>query len=176
MEQNEKITNGIVENNPEELEEAVSTAKDTQDDGTTKLPPNVEKIKNGRAWLSYIIAAAVLAAITVLVGWARGGFADTDVRSLLGDWCDAFFVPGILGVCFGLLVLASNGGAFDMLVYGMKRFFELFRKDPIDRKYGSFYEYQQARKDKKRSFLYLIIVGGGYLVVGIVLFAVYYTI
>ena len=151
------------------VEESESANDDAQ-----QLPPNVDKLKK-RRWLPYVIMAAVLAVATVLVGWARGGFTKTETRELLIAWCDGFFVPGLLGIAFGVLVLASNGGAFDMLAYGLRRFFGLFRKDPIDRKYNTYYDYQQSRKEKKRSFWYMIIVGGAYLLVGVILFVVYFT-
>lgn len=157
-------------NDPEALEEEVSNeAVETQ------LPPNVEKIK-GRWWLPYVISFAVLAVLTVLVGWARGCFIETDIKEIVRCWCDAFSVTGILGVCFGLLVVGSNGGAFDMLAYGVRKLFSFLKKDPIDRKYGGYYEYQQARREKKRSFWYLLISGGVYLLVGVILLFVYYKV
>lgn len=149
-----------------------NSADESLESTAKKLPPNVEEVKS-RRWLPYVIAVAVLAVFTLLIGWARGGFTETDTRLLLGEWSDAFSVPGILGLGFGLLVLGSNGGAFDMLSYGVKKLFHLFKKDPIDRKYGTFYEYQQARREKKRSFLYLVIVGGAYLTVGLILLFIY---
>ena len=181
LEVSENFENDTVKSEEEVSTEALQTdeTEETPENGAAsdekkQLPPNVEKIKGGQ-WLPYVITCAVLAVITVLVGWARGGFDNPSIKSLLGDWCDAFFVPGILCVCFGLLVLGSNGGAFDMLAYGVRRLFGLFRKDPIDRKYATFYEYQKSRKEKRRSFWYLIIVGGAYTVVAVVLFALYYT-
>lgn len=128
-----------------------------------------------RPWLKYVITAVVLAVFVVLIGWLRGGFTSTDPKRTVLLWCDAFTVPSALSIGFGLLVLASKGGAFDMLAYGMKSFFRLFKKDPIDRKYGGYYEYKQAQKEKKRTFWYLIIVGGAYMLVAIALLVAYYT-
>lgn len=136
-------------------------------------PHNVDQVRE-KFWPRYLITASILAVMVLLVAWARGGFTQTSAKNLLGAWSDAFSVPGILMVCFGLLVLGSNGGAFDMLSYAVKGIFRLFKKDPLDRKYGGFYEYQQARREKKRSFWYLIIVGGAYLLVGVVLLIVYF--
>lgn len=160
------------QNAPEVLGEDVIAETSEGESNSEQLPPNVVERKQ-RRWLPYVITAAVLAVFTVLVGWARGVFTETDTVTLLICWCDAFTVPGILGVAFGLLVVASNGGAFDMLAYGVKSIFRLLKRDPIDRKYGGYYEYQQARRSKKRSFWYMIIVGGAYLLVGIVLLVVY---
>ena len=148
---------------------------DTAEEGTTKqLPPNVEEIK-GRWWLPYVITGAVLSVATVLVGWLRGGFVATATDDIVQAWCDAFSIVGVLALCFGLLVIVSNGGAFDMLTYSLKTLFRSFKRDPLDRKYGGYYEYTQARRAKKRSFWYFVIVGGAFLLVGIVLLIVLET-
>ena len=166
------------QNTSEPLGENVSSAETAEKDDATcdnsnQLPPNVEEIKGGRWWLPYVITFAVLAVLTVLAGWALGAFNKADVQDVVRHWCDAFFIVGMLGVCFGLLVVASNGGAFDMLAYSLRRFFGLFRRDPLDRKYRTFYDYKQARSSKNRSFLYMVIVGGLYLLVGVILLIVY---
>ena len=175
------------QNDPVVLEEDVSNeaaeASDTEaTTGKGKLSKKTDRLSaddkemKGRWWLPYVISFATLAVFTVLLAWARGGFAEASEREILRGWCDAFGVCGLLGVFFGLLILISNGGAFDILAYGMRRFFGLFRKDTRDRKYGGYYEYKQARAEKKRSFWYLIIVGGVYLIVGVVLLILYYQV
>ncbi len=63
-----------------------------------------------------------------------------------------------------------------MLSYAFKSLFRLFKKDVVDRKYGGYYEYTQARREKKRSFWYLVIVGAAYLLVGIVFLIAYYQV
>ena len=178
-EEKTKLTVSETDETPETEEIAASGGKKKQ------LPPNVEEIK-GNEWIRYVITAAVLAVLTVLTAWIRGAFAEIDPQTLVDyditelqyrfqQWCDAFSVPGILCLCFGLLVVASNGGAFDILAYGVKSFFRLFRRDPLDRKYGGYYEYKQSRAEKKRSFWFFIIVGGAYLLVGLVLLVLYHT-
>lgn len=132
--------------------------------------------EKGRGWIKYLITVGVVSVFVVLVAWARGGFTETNTRTLIGYWCDAFAIPGILSIAFGLLLFASNGGVFDMLSYGIKTLFRLFKKDPLDRKYGGFYEYQQARREKKRSFWYLIIVGSVYLAVALILLVTFYKV
>ena len=151
------------------------TTEPVDNDNTTVAKQNsVKKQANdGKRWVPYVITAAALAVMVVLIGWVQGGFSDAKAQTLVGYWSDAFFVPGILCVCFGLLLLASNGGAFDMLAYAFKSLFRLFKKDVVDRKYGGYYEYSQARKAKKRSFAYMLIVGGAYTLVGIALLVVY---
>lgn len=157
--------------------EAAKTAETVEEEqgessAAPQPPTNVVKMKS-RWWLRYLITAGVLAVFTVLVAWARGVFGEKDQMELLRLVSDAFAVPGILAVCFGLIIVASNGGTFDMLAYGVLSLFRLLKKDPIDRKYGGFYEYRKAKQQNKRSFWYLVLVGGVYLLVGIALAVAY---
>ena len=89
------------------------------------------------------------------------------------DLCDAFFVPGVIMLCFGLLVFATNGGAFDMLAFSVIKLFDLFKRDLTKSKYRTFYDYREVQKEKNRQFVSFIIIGGGFLLVGIVFWLVY---
>ena len=88
----------------------------------------------------------------------------------------AFFVPGIFAVGFGLLIVCSNGGAFDMLAYAFQTLFRIFKKDPIDRKYGDYYGYRESKKGRKRSFWYLVIVGAAFVAIGGAFLGAYYAV
>lgn len=138
----------------------------------TQPQPNVQELKR-RRWLPYVVAASVLAVLTLLCGWIFGGYTESNARLLVGDWSSSFAVPGIVCLGVGLLIWCGNEGAFDMLGYGVRAFFRLFRKDVLDRKYGGYYEYRQARQSRKKPFLYLVIVGGAYTLVAVVLMIVY---
>lgn len=155
---------------PDETDEQSGAVDDVQAEQNT--PPNVEQLKT-RRWLTYVIAAGVLAVLTLLMGILFNGYSAGDAKTLVGAWSSAFSVPGIICLGVGLLIWCSNEGAFDMLSYGVRSFFRLFRKDVKDRKYGDYYGYQQARKDRKKPFLYMIAVGGAYLLVGIILIVIY---
>lgn len=161
-----------------ELEVSTDEPSTTSDDlmETNKSTRyNLSQVRS-KGWLSYLITSVTMAIITILLAWWFGGFDAGETQDLLHYWCDAFCVPGILGVCFGLLVVASNGGMFDMLVYGVRKLFLLMKRDPVDRKYGTYYEYRESRKEKKRHFEFLLIVGGAYLLVGIALLVAYYLV
>ena len=177
VEENTELTDAETETADTETAE-LQFAEELEEESemsANKLPPNVQEIKD-RWWLKYVITFAVLAVFTVLVAWVRGAFISASQKELLGKLSDAFFVPGILAVCFGLLIVASNGGTFDMLAYGVRTLFRLFRKDPKDRKYGGFYEYRKARQEKKRTFWYLVIVGGVFTLIGAALLGGYLAI
>ena len=155
-------------------EQVVTPETDEKEDNSKQLPPNVQE-KKGRRWLPYVITAAVLTVFALSVAWASGVFTATEGKSLLSGLCDAFFIPGAVSLCVGLLILVSNGGAFDMFAYGGRLFIGMFKKDPLERKYGSYQQYREARKENKRSFWYFIIVGGAYIVVAVILLVIYST-
>ena len=145
----------------------VATAEAVEQEGINANRPsqNVVKSKN-RWWIRYVITAAVLSVLAVLIAWGQGTFEITNTKFLLGELSTAFFVPGIFTVGFGLLILCSNGGAFDIFAYGFMSVVRMFKKDPLDRKYGGYAQYRKTQREKKRSFWYLVIVGGVFLIVG----------
>ncbi len=123
--------------------------------------------------LKYLIPILICALVTVLILVGRDAFVKSG-QDLMKDLSDAFFVPGIVMLCFGVLVFATNGGTFDMLAFGVIKMFDLFKKDLTKVKYRTFYDYRKAQNEKKRSFLHLIIIGAGFLIVGVVFLIVYY--
>ena len=87
---------------------------------------------------------------------------------------NAFFVIGVLCTAAGLLVVAANGGAFEMFVYGIKRFISLFKKDPSKVKFQTFYDYHVYRSQQpKQSYLFLILIGLLYIGVSIIFVFIY---
>ena len=74
----------------------------------------------------------------------------------------------------GVLVVASNGGAFEMFVYGMRRFISWFQKDVNKVRFKTFYDYHVYHSEKpKPEFLFLILVGLFYVGVSLILVAFY---
>lgn len=118
--------------------------------------------------LPYIIAFAVGALTVTIVICAMGVWNAKNTAEVLQILCDAFFAAGILVFGAGLLVVCSNGGAFYMLAYGIIRFFDLFKRNAKG-KYKDFYEYTEIKKQNKRGFGFLLIVGAVYLAVSIAL-------
>lgn len=123
--------------------------------------------------LGYLIPSLLCAVTVVLILVGRGAFVKSG-RALFGDLSDAFSVPGMIMTCFGLLVFATNGGTFDMLAFGMRKLFDLFKRDLTNVKYRTFYDYRQAQKEKKRSFFNFLIVGVAFLLVGVAFLIVYF--
>lgn len=124
--------------------------------------------------LRYGIAAAVGALIALITMSVQGIFSGPPLYEVLRILSDSFFIAGVLLACSGLILVASNGGAFDMLGYAFILIFDLFRRDISTRKYKNFYEYRKSKEGKKRSTLYLLIVGLAYVAVSACFLGAYY--
>ena len=119
--------------------------------------------------------------VTVLIGLVivgavlliRDVFSVTDTATVFLHLTDAFFIAGVLITSAGALVFTSNQGAWDMLAYGVSSFMDLFRKRE-KKKYDSFYDYQESKSDKKFSFGFLLICGGVFLAVSMIMLYCHY--
>ena len=118
--------------------------------------------------------------ITLIVGflavagilWAKDLFSQTDPKSIYHILSDAFFVVGTVILCAGLLIFSSNGGTFDMLVYGVSSFLDMFRT-VSRKKYETFYDYRMSRYEKKLPFGFLVICGLFFLAIAFVMYWFY---
>ena len=124
----------------------------------------------------YLITTGVGMLIVLLIVLMKNGFTETDVEIAMQIWCDAFFVSGVFLTCGGLVVVASNGGVFDMLGYAVSLLWYTFKSSKVERKYKTFYDYREARKDRKRSVSYVLIVGLAMLAISVVFLILYDTV
>ena len=99
---------------------------------------------------------------------------DSELTKNLFVLVNGTFSAGVITACFGLLVLAADGGAFEMLAYGLRRFISLFQKDPDKIKFKTFYDYHVYHSSKpKAPFLYLVIVGIVFVAASLILLIIY---
>ena len=124
----------------------------------------------------YLITTGVGMLIVLLIVLMKNGFTETDVEIAMQIWCDAFFVSGVFLTCGGLIVVASNGGVFDMLGYAVSLLWYTFKSSKVERKYKTFYDYREARKDRKRSVSYVLIVGLAMPAISVVFLILYDTV
>ncbi len=116
----------------------------------------------------YLITIIVGLAAVGLIAWAKDVFAQTEPARIFHILCDAFFAVGTVMCCAGLLILSSNEGTFDIIVYGVSSFIDLFRQTSR-KKYDTFFDYRESRSDKKISFGFLLICGLVFLAISIAL-------
>lgn len=125
-----------------------------------------------KATRKYLITLLIGFGAVALILWSKDIFHQTAPVDVFHILTDAFFVVGVVMTCIGLLVFSSNEGSFDMLVYGVKSFIDLFRKNSV-KKYDSFYDYRESRADKKIKFGFLLICGLFFLAVSFVIYFFY---
>ena len=116
----------------------------------------------------YLIALAVGFGIAAYILWLRDIFGQTETAMIFHILCDAFFVPGVLLVCFGLLIFSTNEGTVDGMTYAVKSFVNMFRKKSL-KKYDSYYDYKASRKNRDTKFAYLIFCGLFFIAVSAVM-------
>lgn len=119
-------------------------------------------------WITMLAGLLIVAAIV----FAKDLFAQTNPQTIFHILTDAFFVAGVLITATGLLIFTSNEGSFDMLVYGVSSFVDIFRKTS-QKKYETYFDYKESRQDKKVSFGYLLICGAIYLAIAFIMYYFY---
>lgn len=120
----------------------------------------------------YLITFAVGFAAVALILWSKDILAQTKPVDIFHILTDAFFAVGVFITSAGLLVFSSNEGTFDMIVYGVKSFVDMFRKTS-QMKYDTFFDYRQSRADTKIPFGFLLVSGLCFLAVAFVMYYLY---
>ena len=92
--------------------------------------------------------------------------------------CDAFFVPGVVFLAIGALILVSNGGFFDGIAYGVKTAFCALVPG-LKLKKGESYADFKARKQENRKPAAVkapFITGCAFAAISIVFLVLYYSV
>lgn len=118
------------------------------------------------------IAAYFSAGLIVAFAFAatRGLFTAGEIPEIRKTASDGCFVASVCLIGFGLLLFAGNGGAFDMLAYGVKSVFSVFLPEEKRKTRETFYEYSARRQAKKKPFALPLVTGCGYLVLSLLFF------
>ena len=123
--------------------------------------------------LKRILITLVIGLVFVfMVAASKEVFKETEAKVIFHILSDSFFAVGVVITGFGLLVVASNGGAFDMLSYGVSTFFSFFRRSKA-RKYADFYEYRVAKEKNKHNFGFLLIAGAIIILSALIMYLFY---
>ena len=129
---------------------------------------NPESTNASRPWIKYLVTAGIGALAIFLVLLSRGVFgSEISEADRIKHLSDAFFLVGLLIACFGGLMFVSGEGAFDGLGYAFRSlsWFFTFSKG----RHESFADYKERKHGgKKKSFLFLVIVGLFYVAIGAV--------
>ena len=129
-----------------------------------------------KTFARYSITFLVGCIMALLISLPRGGYSEPNLQIQMQIWSDSCFVSGVVLSCIGLIVVASNGGLFDMLGYSVILLVNVFLSSKVKRKYKTFYDYRESKKEKKRSFAYILIVGVFFIAVAGVFLILYYRV
>lgn len=127
--------------------------------------------------LEWIISFLVVTVIAI-----GAGFADVYSRGISFEnktgmvFADAIGIAGVFCLCFWLLLFVSRKGAFDIIVYGVKKLFDVtFHTHPENSKLpATYYDYVVEQRSKEhRAFTPFLIFSSLFTVVGLVLSIIY---
>lgn len=123
--------------------------------------------------IRYGICIAVGLSMLFTVLLINNYFKTEDAQNKLRILCDAFCIPGMLLVLSAGLVFVSNEGAFNGVLFGLKR-----TKDVLlpflpyhHMNYRTFVEKRKAKKVKGYGFI--AISGAAFLTVGVILLIIF---
>ena len=129
-----------------------------------------------KKYLNYIITFVIGLSFSLAIMFSKNVLKQDSSNEVMHILCDSFFVPGVLLLGFGLLVIASNGGTFDMLIYGTKKFFNMFRKNVNKELHETFYDYRTAKSENKMDFLHFIVVGLVFIAISAIFVLLWYEV
>ena len=136
-------------------------------------------MKKKKSLIPILVTLAFSIAATAIVLVIRKYFTLTDYFEKMSALSDAFFVPGILLIGFGVLVFVANDGFFDIFSYGMIKLISTMRihrrKDPDGP--ADFFESRMAKHGEKKPLpVYLFIIGGIDLALAVVFLILYQSV
>ncbi len=123
----------------------------------------------------YIVTTIIGLAAAFAIMCYKGIFYVSGAADAMQILSDAFLVPGVFIMGVGLIVVAANGGTFDMLGYAVRMIFDGLKRDLKNRKYKDFAEYREARKDRKIGYGYLLITGAAFIALAVLFLLIWYN-
>ncbi len=126
-------------------------------------------------WKRYAVTVGIGAGCFLALMLARGGFVEPDPANRWHVICDALAIPGLLFTSIGLLILVSDGGAFDMLKFGIRKLISMIQsQEKRDELPKTYFDYKmELAKRPCAGIGHLIIVGLFFLVMAVIALLVY---
>lgn len=125
--------------------------------------------------LKYGIFAGVCLAMVAFYCGVRD-FSQMEWAEKYRTLCDAFTVPGLLSLCVGILIWASNDGVFCGLRYCLNIAWRALMPG-AGYKAERYYDYVTGRREKRIAGYGFLFAGGGVCIaVAIVFFVLFYRV
>ena len=124
--------------------------------------------------IKYLIAALAATGILIMALLLRDYFNTEDLKLKIRYLADGFFIPGALYVLFGVFVWLVNEGTFTGLGYMFKHVLQTLI--PMMKKDTETYAMYREKRRKIKGYYFLYFVGLPFLVTGIIITILFYTI
>ncbi len=119
----------------------------------------------------YIILGIVNIVCLFAFAYSRGVFDAPDAVHVYHILSDDFFVTGVLNMGIGLFMWVSNEGMFDLINYGMRKFWGFFFKDL--NKYADYMDYKESKAGRKAYCLNFILYGALFIILAYIFLKLY---
>lgn len=123
----------------------------------------------------YVIQIGVGLLLAAAIIFYRMPQMEEGTAGILMAVSDGFTVTGMLYICFGILLFASDTGFFDFLGYASHRIVELFIPK-FDKNIENYYEYKVKKQEKRKEFSLksTLFVGLGFIGIAVVVTVFWY--
>lgn len=136
---------------------------------------------NKKLVLKYVVVLILCTALTVFYVSSKGirNKRPADRYKILAD---GFTIPGLLVTGFGLMMVISDTGTLDGVIYGMQTAFrmltfQLLSKGKQQPNYSDFKDHREEMRQLRRlrggGFGFMIITGGAFLAAAVVFVFLY---
>ena len=90
--------------------------------------------------------------------------------------CDAFFLPGLIMIFLGLLMVMNNLGALDTMAFGFSYVMHMLAPGAFD-KMDSYLEFIEKRRANRSSgYGFLLVVGSVMVAISVVFLVLYFSV
>lgn len=126
--------------------------------------------------IKYTVASLIAVAMAFGVMFLKDLFHLTDLLSIYMALCDAFTVPGLLYLLFGLLLMVARGGSFDGLAFAVRNIFVRFKSNADFKNRETYYDYKERKRKARKeasNILFIFVIGAVFSVVAVVFLILY---
>ena len=121
------------------------------------------------SWLKFVFAIAIGALIVIAYCVINKISQAEDTTRIIRILCDSFTIAGIVLLCIGLLTVINKEGIFDGIGYSLKSVQYVAKSVwGYQQEKLTYYDYKQELSKKRQIAFHFIIVGGAFLLIGIV--------
>ena len=124
--------------------------------------------------IKYSVATFVATGMLLLAIFTRNITNVEDNKEKIRILVDGFTIPGIIFCLLGILIWLTNQGTLTGVSYAFRHAIRMLIPGSKKRE-ETYYEYKESRK-KFTGYLFIYVVGGLFLLVGIILLIIFYSI